>query len=116
VGKEISDWRNHKIHGWLAGSGTNYSMPYHNHRNAQLSAVFYLLCDDQRDGGTIYFTDPRQNANRAYDKEFFPWFADLKLTPKSGDAVVFPSFLYHYVTTYQGFMRLAMPVDLFLYN
>jgi hypothetical protein len=102
--------------GWLAGTGNDYSLNYHNHRGAQISAVFYLLCEDHNKGGNIAFTDPRQNANRGYDENFTPWFNDEILKVKSGDIVVFPSFLYHFVSTYRGSMRLAMPVDLFLHT
>lgn len=116
IGKTINQWGGHRLHGWLTGSGYDYSLGYHNHRGAQLSAVFYLLCEDRDSGGVITFTDPRQNANRGYDESFLPWFNDLRFTPKSGDIVVFPSFLYHFVSTYQGSMRLAIPIDLFLHT
>ena len=115
LNKELNDW-NFKLKGWLTGSGKSYNINYHNHRGAQLSAVFYLLCADKDAGGEIAFTDPRQNANRGYDMAFKPWFDDLTFVPESGDIAVFPSFLYHYVSTYHGTMRLGMPVDLFLSN
>lgn len=114
LGKEISDWGSHKLHGWVTGTGKDYSLNFHNHRGAQLSAVFYLLCEEQDKGGMITFTDPRMNANRGYDESFLKWFEHKAIIPKSGDIVVFPSFLYHYVTTYQSNIRVAVPVDLFL--
>lgn len=110
----ISYWEHYRMHGWMTGTGNDYSLNLHNHRGAQLSAVFYLLCEEQDKGGFISFTDPRVNANRGYDKPFYPWFEDLNIQPKSGDVVVFPSFLYHYVATYHGNIRVAIPVDLFL--
>lgn len=114
LGKEITDWDSYKMHGWLAGAVQGYNINYHNHRGSQLSAVFYLLCEEGV-GGEITFTDPRQNSNRAYDASFEPWFQHLSIEPKSGDFVVFPSFLYHFVSTYGGNIRLAIPVDLFLF-
>lgn len=116
IGKEISDWSGHRMHGWIAGVGRDYSLSHHNHRGSQISAVFYLLCEERNVGGQITFTDPRQNSNRGYDQSFLPWFKDVRLTPESGDIVVFPSFLYHHVATYQSNMRLALPVDLFLHT
>lgn len=110
------DWRGHKVHGWIAGHGNGYSLNHHNHRGSQLSAVFYLMCDAQDKGGQIVFTDPRQNANRGYDTTFQTWFKPLEITPTNGDIVVFPSYLYHFVTTYQSNIRIALPVDLFLFN
>lgn len=116
VGKDISGWAGHRMHGWLAGSGHDYSLTYHNHRGSQISAVFYLLCEEHNSGGRITFTDPRQNSNRGYDESFFPWFEDVHFIPESGDIAVFPSFLYHHVATYQSNLRIAMPVDLFLHT
>ena len=113
LGKQINDWESHKLHGWITGSGKDYSINYHNHRGSQISAVFYLLCQEEL-GGKITFTDPRLNSNRGYDESFLPWFNHHELVPHSGDMVVFPSFLYHFVSTYQGNIRLAIPVDLFL--
>ena len=42
INKELTDWAGFKAKGWLTGTGKNYSINYHNHRGAQLSAVFYL--------------------------------------------------------------------------
>lgn len=113
LNRTISDWGHHRFKGWMSGSSFGYNMIYHNHRGSQLTAVFYILCDDEV-GGEINFTDPRQNANRGYDDSFLPWFKDLRFSPKSGEFIVFPSFLYHFVETYRGNVRLAIPVDLFL--
>jgi hypothetical protein len=48
--------------------------------------------------------------------DMIKWFKPLKLNPKTGDIVVFPSYLYHHVQTYNSNIRLALPVDLFLFN
>lgn len=114
VGKSIDGWESHRLHGWVTGTGKDYSLNFHNHRGAQLSAVFYLLCEEQDSGGVITFSDPRMNANRGYDESFLKWFETKTIIPKSGDIVVFPSYLYHFVTTYQSNIRVAVPVDLFL--
>jgi hypothetical protein len=112
----FSDWKGYSLNGWITGSGQDYSMIHHNHSGSQISAVFYLLAEDVDKGGKIVFTDPRQNANRGYDPKFSKWFNPLEIKAKSGDIVVFPSYLYHFVTTYQSNIRIALPVDLFLFN
>jgi hypothetical protein len=111
----FSDWKGYRLNGWITGSGKNYSMTHHNHSGAHISAVFYLLSEDVERGGKIVFTDPRQNANRGYDAKFSKWFSPLEIKAKSGDVVVFPSYLYHFVETYQSNLRLALPVDCFLF-
>jgi len=115
TGKSISDWGDYTFKGWLTGSVGGYNINFHNHRGAHLSGVFYLFCEDNASGGEISFTDPRMNSNRGYDEPFYPWFSDLRIKPKNGDFVIFPSFLYHFVNTYDGNIRLAMPVDLYLH-
>lgn len=116
LNKNIDDWSGNKINGWLVAYEQGRSLNYHNHRGSQLSSVLYLICDETDKGGEIVFTDPRQNANRGYDTKFQDWFTPLKMKPKCGQLVVFPSFLYHYVTTYQSNIRLALPADCFLYG
>ena len=114
LNKSISDWASYRLDGWVVKYG-EMSMPYHNHRGSQLSLVYYVL-SEKTETGAIHFTDPRQNANRGYDLKFLPWFESLKLTVETGDLVIFPSFLYHYVSTYLGNVRIAIPVDLFLFD
>ena len=43
-------------------------------------------------------------------------FEKIKFAPSSGDVLIFPSFLYHNVETFNGKMRLAMPVDLTIHK
>jgi hypothetical protein len=114
--KSIDDWNEHRVNGWVVSYSSNTSMDYHNHRGSQLSAVFYLMCDENDKGGGVRFNDPRSNANRGYDRTFIPWFDPHNINPSIGDIVIFPSFVYHSVSTYRDNIRMAIPVDLFLYT
>jgi hypothetical protein len=114
LNKELKDWGSHTFHGWVVSYNDGRSLEYHNHKGSQVSSVFYLLCEDDATTGQITFTDPRQNANRGYDPSFFQWFEPLQILPKTNDVVIFPSFLYHSVSTYRSNVRIALPVDLFL--
>jgi len=107
--------KDYDIRGWLTGYGTNYAMPKHNHSGSHVSAVFYLLCENNH-GGDIILHDPRTNANRGYIPEFSKMFDPIRFTPQTGDVLMFPSFLYHNVETFRGKIRLALPVDLTIYK
>lgn len=108
---------NYQLKGWIVSSDRTKNMLYHNHSNCQYSAVFYLLSDTtENSGGEIVFHDPRTNANRCYDMRFSHLFESKKVTPKSGDFLIFPSYLYHHVNYSFSRKRLALAVDLFLYT
>jgi hypothetical protein len=111
----LADYKEYNFKSWITGTGKGYNMIYHNHSGAAFSAVFYLLAEDTRSGGDIVFSDPRHNANRGYAGALTKEFENVFHTPATGDIVVFPSFLYHYVNPYYSNLRIAMPVDLFLY-
>jgi|TARA_B110000977_G_scaffold30323_1_gene39799 hypothetical protein len=116
IGKRIEDFSNYEMKGWITGHGKDYQMTIHNHSGAHLSAVFYVLAEDQENGGDIVFSDPRTNANRGYDDWFNPLFDRKSVTPKSGDFMIFPSFTYHHVNPYYSSLRICVPVDLYLYR
>jgi hypothetical protein len=94
----------------------NYTMRPHNHDNAQLSAVFYLMCEEQDKGGAIVMYDPRTNANRGFDDDFIDWFRPITHIPKTGDIIIFPSYLFHSVDVFTGNMRMCLPVDVIFQN
>lgn len=116
IGKQISDWNNHEMKGWITGHGKDYSMTIHNHSGAHLSGVFYVMAEDQKSGGDIVLSDPRSNANRGYDEWFDPMFARKHHQPETGDYMIFPSFTYHHVNPYYSNLRICIPVDLYLYR
>lgn len=105
---------NIRLKGWVTGNTRGYSMIEHNHSGAQFSMVYYPLCETENVGGEIHFTDPRTNANRGFPPEFHPLYTPIQIQPKSGDLIIFPSFLYHYVSAYHQQNRIAIPIDIFL--
>lgn len=110
----LYDFKTFFLKAWFAGSQVGYNMVNHNHSNASLSAVFYLIIEGNKNGD-VYFFDPRTNANRGYKDDLWNnLFYPFVLKPKSYSFVIFPSFLYHQVTPFNGNIRLAIPVDLYL--
>jgi hypothetical protein len=114
-GTSLSNFPGSTTKAWITGYGKGYNMVSHNHSGAQLSAVFYILAEQQQSGGQIVFTDPRSNANRGYNFDVLnKHFENQYVTPTTGDFLVFPSFLYHHVEPYYSNLRLCIPVDLYL--
>jgi hypothetical protein len=116
IDKSISDYSSYDMKAWITGDGKNYNMPKHNHAGSQLSAVFYIMVEEPLSGGEIVFSDPRSNCNRGYDDWFFPLFENFSYSPKSGDCIIFPSFLYHHVNQCYSNLRVCVPVDLYLHR
>jgi len=109
------DNQNFSLNGWINGVDNKFQMPTHNHKGSHISAVFYLLTEEEK-GGSLIINDPRFNSNRGYREIFNKWFESLYFKPKTGDIVMFPSFLYHGVQSFFGSVRLSMPVDLTIHG
>jgi hypothetical protein len=108
----IEKFKHYGINSWLAGPKKDYYIPIHNHSGASLSAVFYLMCEDNK-GGSFTLVDPKFNANRSYHANFNKLFKPETIMPLSGDIIIFPSYAYHYTMPFNGSLRLAIPVDLY---
>jgi hypothetical protein len=108
------DTNKFKFKAWSVNGASNYSLGFHNHSGSQLSAVFYLFAE-QTDcvGGKFKFHDPRFNANRGLTEPFISKHKDVEVNPTTGDFLIFPSYLYHSVTTFYGNLRLIVPVDMY---
>jgi len=70
----------------------------HNHPNAYLSSAYYVRHPEK--SGSIKFFDPREQKNIRYPK--IKNYTDIsavitEITPKEGDLLIFPSYLYHSV-------------------
>jgi hypothetical protein len=111
---DLNEFPDRRLRSWLTGAYNGYSIPIHNHSGASLSAVFYLLSEETDQGGELILLDSRTNANRGYKDQFKKLFENKTYLPKSGEYLIFPSYVYHHTIPFTGSMRLAMPVDLFL--
>lgn len=108
---KLSDWK-HKVDSWVNRFNQD-EMEYHTHNGAMLSAVVYLI--NESDGGDITFYDPRHFAARGYDLKFRSLFDPIRYKPEAGDVLIFPSYLYHAVSSTRG-LRISIPFDLYLFN
>lgn len=105
-----------KFKSWITGSKEGYYMSNHNHSGSQFTGVFYLFVTNPKLAGPIILNDPRYNANRGYDSRFQHVFSPVIHHPKSGDFVIFPSYIYHQVGVSQSSMRIAIPIDMFIFT
>jgi hypothetical protein len=110
----LQEYSDFKLKGWITSYKKDYEVYLHNHSGSEFSAVFYLMAEEETSGGEIVFIDPRHNANRGYDLNLKKSFVPISHLPKTGQLLIFPSFLYHWVNSYSSQMRIAMPVDIFL--
>lgn len=105
---------NISLNAWLTGTKTGYSMVPHNHKGSPFTMVIYPLAEEKASGGELVLQDPRFNCNRGYKDPFLDQFEDIVCSPNSGDCIIIPGYVYHYVTPYMSKLRLAVPVDIFI--
>lgn len=75
----------------------------HTHRNADLSAIFYIQTESDNDSGQLAFHAPKHFLNNypnANEGELGG--AEITVKPKRHRLILFPSHLDHEVKTYQG--------------
>lgn len=111
--ESLADFENYKYQTSIRPVGKGSVIGCHNHHTSVVSAVFYLLCDEQDKGGTIKLLDPKTNAERGYNGHFPMLFKSEEFIPNTGDILMFPSYLYHYTSQFMGSVRLLLAVDLY---
>lgn len=110
----LKDYPEYKLRSWIASYKDGLGMVSHSHSGAQISSVYYLIAEDNSKGGEIVFTDPRGNSHRGYDDHFQKFFNTEAHMPKTGEFLMFPSYVFHHVQGYTSKLRIAMPIDLYL--
>ena len=107
IKKSIYNFSDYHIVPWI-NLYDNNKMNFHTHAGTQLSSVLYLSdCNE----GSINFHDPRFYASRGYSLSYNNMFDTLKYSPKQGDIIVFPSFLYHDTDIVKG-NKICIAADL----
>ena len=104
IDKKGFDW-----YTWLVyNNGNEDGIAWHYHPNSHIATVFY----PQVSTGDLIFTDPRGFAGRGYPDEIANKdFGKQRFRLKSGDVVIFPSYLPHYVEGLHN-LRFAIPTDI----
>jgi hypothetical protein len=92
----------------FATNHTNIGL--HQHQGSLISGVFYVYCNS----GQLRLHDPRVNAQRGYPNSLQDYFKPKVIEPKTGDIVIFPSFLQHEVANNTSKEpRIILPFDVF---
>ena len=89
--------------GWAVSYRAGHTQGLHVHPNANVSGVYYVAAPpaalEQGDAGKISFFDPRPRATMAQ----LPFQATRhRVAPVPGDMYLFPSWLEHSVSAFQG--------------
>jgi uncharacterized protein (TIGR02466 family) len=99
IGVDVSK---HKIYiqkSWPVVCDTEGAVAPHNHRNAHLSAVYYLRCDPDNGGDIIFMCPPDHSLKKlpvTIDK------LNRIYSPTENQLLIFPSSLDHKVTEFTG--------------
>ncbi len=94
------------LEGWINVSRRGDFNRPHVHPSTSLAAVYYVdpgdLSEEERKrSGVLEFLDPR-NRPQMFETRGAPSPDSFALVPRASELVVFPAFLYHYVTPYLG--------------
>ena len=76
----------------------------HTHPDAAWSGVYYVDAGDSGPdaGGLLVLGDPRAGAGMVLgDSNRFDSASSVQITPRTGEPLIFPSWLVHWVTPYQ---------------
>lgn len=95
---------------WIFGGNDGDGLEPHIHAGSHFTAVFY----PNAGSGSIVFVDPRYSAQRGFPRGILEsHFAKRQINPKSGQLLIMPSFLQHYVTRCSD-LRLSFVNDIIL--
>jgi uncharacterized protein (TIGR02466 family) len=90
-----------KAYAWANLNRTHDYNVAHLHPESHFSGVYYVDAGNAVSGGQIQFTDPRPMA-RAMPTPGFNFDRVLTVVPSSGLMILFPSWLEHWVSPYDG--------------
>lgn len=94
------------LEGWLNVSRRGDFNRPHVHPSTSFAAVYYVDPGDAPElerhrSGVLEFLDPR-NRPHMFEARGAPAADSFQLVPRASELVIFPAFLYHYVTPYLG--------------
>lgn len=98
------------IHAWIQGYGENNFHDCHTHSECSYSCVLYLNCSDQS-SETVFYHPTHPHASSYQVKKTM-----IKIKPKIGKLIIFPSYLPHTVLPNKDRKRLILSANLIQKN
>jgi hypothetical protein len=104
------EYENH--HSWPLAYSDGRGLEVHNHPTSHLTSVLYLACSGEEDDSELVLLDPRSHAGRSYPEALRKsQFASLRIRPRVGELLVFPSYIAHYVAPGRSSKRVSVNTD-----
>lgn len=103
------------VHAWATIMGDGDYTTVHDHGDAHWSIVYYVdagePAPEHPDSGVLVLVDPRRGGRAAPRIDLFP--SRFHIRPQTGNLVVFPAWLQHFVHAYRGTRpRIAISANL----
>ncbi len=74
----------------------------HSHQNCSWCGIYYIDVGNDSDGGYTVFDNPIRSTYSDYGSQMFNANSCFRIKPENGHLVLFPSYLYHYQSLYNG--------------
>lgn len=95
---EVGEWT---TQAWGMVMGPGHSSLVHDHAESHWSGTYYVHTGDGTPpGGSFVMVDPRLSVTKSYPAIVNP--STFSIQPEPGALVLFPGWLRHYVTPYNG--------------
>ena len=105
---------------WVNINNNKNIDPPHNHPGSFFSGVYYLQADEG--SSDIRFMTPNQSHSQVISPHYVDEYngfnsSEWYITPKTGSAVLFPSWMYHYVRPHTGkYDRISIAFNTKIYD
>ena len=98
------------LHAWLQGYGENNFHDCHTHAECMYSCILYLDCSD-KSSETVFYHPTYPHSVMYHVKK-----TTIKIKPKVGKLIIFPSYLLHMVLPNKDKKRLILSANLIQKN
>ena len=102
IQQEKVDYKTSMAGSWYHITKTNGLHEPHYHANCSWCGIYYVQAGDDDDSGDTVFRSPIQSSYIDSGSKYLDIMSNLRIKPRDGMLVLFPSFLTHYQALYKG--------------